>query len=568
MIHSFEIQSAYIIPILFLVIELLVFVAMINGLLWIRRKKKQIRDKETGVELYNHAICEGMGEAHFLVEKKEWKAVYFTQNFEEIVGLAPQRIRDDFESLRELMSAHEYKRFLQEYTGWTGEDPLAFDYQAPTYKNRWMRMMVLSGENEDFDFFIFRDVSQEKQYQNQLEEELVHAEEASRSKTTFLSRMSHEIRTPINGIIGMLSLAHSRVAAGSDVDGYLGKAENLSAHLISLVNDILDMSRIEAGKIELENKPFDIFALADKMRNMFQTTVEEKGVEFKIEVLDFDQQFFVGDEFRLSQVIVNFLSNAVKFTQKGEIKVTFRQMLRENDQADLMIRVHDTGIGMQPEFVQRIFQPFEQENRDIAKNYGGTGLGMAISDQIIQLMGGEIVIDSMPGRGSDFIVYLHLPVASKELLQNVETTELPQEYVDDYTFEGKSILLAEDNEINAEIAVEILEEAGAKVEIAENGRIAVEKFETNPPGYYDFILMDIQMPVLNGRDAARQIRQLDRSDAKEIMIFALSADAFVEDVRLSMEAGMDGHFAKPVEFSEVRKQIGQLVHMREGGRNA
>ena len=565
MVHSFEMQSAYIIPLLFLSIELVLLVILANGLLWIRRKKKRIQLQEDGLELYNQAICEGMGEAHFLVEREEWKAVYFTQNFEEVVGLAPQRIRDDFESLQELMPIREYKRFLQEYVNWTREESLEFDYQAPTYKNRWMRMMVLSGAEDNVDFFIFRDVSKEKQYQQRLEEELLHAEEASRSKTTFLSRMSHEIRTPINGIIGMLSLAHSKVAHGSVVDGYLEKAENLSAHLISLVNDILDMSRIEAGKIELENKPFDMFALADKLRNMFQATVEAKGVAFKIELLDFNDHFFVGDEFRLSQVLVNFLSNAVKFTQKGEIKVTFRQMMREKEEADLMIRVHDTGIGMQPDFVQRIFQPFEQENRDIAKNYGGTGLGMAISDQIIQLMGGEIVIDSMPGRGSDFIVYLHLPVADGEMVQNVVTDGAAQEYEDDYTFEGKSILMAEDNEINAEIAVEILEEYGAKVDVAENGQIAVEKFAANPPGYYDFILMDIQMPVLDGRSAARQIRQLDREDAKEILIFALSADAFVEDVRLSTEAGMDGHFAKPVEFGEVRRRIGQIVHMREGG---
>lgn len=568
MLNLVQIQSTYMIPLLFLMPELLLLVILAHGLLWIRIRKKRIRMREEGLRLYNKAICEGMGEAHFLVERKEWKAVYFTQNFEQVVGLAPQRIEDDFESLRELMSVKEYKRFIQEYANWNREKPLEFDYPAPIYKNCWMRMMILAGSEDDFDFFIFRDVSAEKQYQTKLEEQLIQAEEASQSKTTFLSRMSHEIRTPINGIIGMLSLAHGRVAKGTEVDGYLDKAEKLSGHLISLVNDILDMSRIEAGKIELENKPFDMFAFADKLRNMFQATIEEKGVEFHMELLDFDQPFFVGDEFRLSQVIANFLSNAVKFTEQGEIRVTFRQMLRENDIADLMIRVHDTGIGMQPDFVQRIFQPFEQESVETAKKYGGTGLGMAISDQIIQLMGGEIVIDSMPGRGSDFIVYLHLPVASKASLQDMDTTDVSQDYVDNYTYEGKSILLAEDNEINAEIAVEILEEFGAKVEVAENGQIAVDKFAANPPGYYDFILMDIQMPVLNGRDAARKIRQLDREDAKEILIFALSADAFVEDTRLSLEAGMNGHFAKPVEFDEVRRQIGQIVHMREGGGNA
>lgn len=561
--HSFEIQFINLIPVVILTAELIAVIVLLNLFLLLLRKKKQFTRQQQGIRLYNAAVGNGMGEAHILLNRTILEPVYVTENFEEITGLSRNRIEEDIEVLAEMMDAKSYKKFWNDYRNWNREENLTFDYPVKAIKNKWMRITVITcADMEEYDFLILQDISQEKQFVHNLQNQLERAEEESQSKTTFLSRMSHEIRTPINGIIGMLSLSRKQVAPNSIVNDYLEKAENLSQHLVALVNDILDMSRIEAGKIELENKTFDIRALADNLSGMFQENIEAKGVNFYVEFLDFENYYLVGDEFRLSQVIVNFLSNAMKFTSKGEIRVTFRQLLEENGIADILIRVHDTGIGMNPEFISRIFRPFEQENPEIAKNYGGTGLGMAISDQIVRLMGGEIVVESMPGSGSDFTVYLHLPVSGENQMEPKDTDNIP-EYEDTYTFEGKRILMAEDNEINAEVAQEILSDAGATVEIAENGQIAVEKFANNEPGYYDFILMDIQMPVLNGREAARQIRQLPRKDAQEILIFALSADAFLEDERLSLEAQMDGHFAKPVDYEYVRKTIGQLVSRRQ-----
>ena len=230
----------------------------------------------------------------------------------------------------------------------------------------------------------------------------------AQAKSDFLAHMSHEIRTPMNGIIGMLTLAHGQLK-GHSAENYIIKAEQLSKYLLSVINDILDMSRIEAGKIELENKPFELEALAEKLRNMFQKNVEAKGIAFSVEMRDVDVKYVVGDELRISQILVNFLSNAQKFTAKGEIRVTFRQLQKEEGNVSLMFRVHDTGKGMDAKFISRIFKPFEQESKDITKQYGGSGLGMAITDQLVHLMGGEIVIDSMVGKGSDFSVYLTLP---------------------------------------------------------------------------------------------------------------------------------------------------------------
>lgn len=557
--HTFQIHSNQVFPILFLIADLVFLLVLLHVFLLLRRRKKYMDKKNQGAAMYDRAVCKGMAEAHVLLERHANRPMYFTENFEEVVGLPVAQMEGDFHLPDTIMTTQAHKEFVRAYDAWQRQENLEYDFRMVQKPDQWMRIIVVAVDDAS-DYFIFRDVTHEKQMQQGLKNQLAAAQEESQSKTSFLSRMSHEIRTPINGIIGMLALSHKQVEPGSTVDTYLGKAENLSAHLISLVNDILDMSRIEAGRIELENKPFDIRAFMTKIENMFQETIQEKGVNFVVELLDFDNYYLVGDEFRLSQVIVNFLSNAVKFTSKGEIRVTCRQMLKERDVVDLMIRVHDTGIGMNPEFVNRIFRPFEQENAEISKKYGGTGLGMAISDQIIRLMGGEIVVDSMPNRGSDFIVYLHLPAAD-----SLEQAPVEEEtgYVDDYTYSGKRILLAEDNEINAEIAVEILKEYGAEVEVAENGQRAVEMFASHPQEYYDFILMDIQMPVLNGRDATRQIRQMNRDDAQDILIFALSADAFLEDERKSAEAGMNGHFAKPVDYEYVRKQIGMVVRRRQ-----
>ena len=321
------------------------------------------------------------------------------------------------------------------------------------------------------------------------------------------------------------------------------------------------MSRIEAGKVELENKPFSLRAMGDELKQMFAQTLANRGIRYEVNFEDVTVDALMGDALRLKQVIINFLSNAVKFTKQGEVIVTIRQMMLHHDTADLMIRVHDTGIGMAPEFISRIFNPFEQGNVDISHQYGGTGLGMAITDQIVKLMKGEIVVESRPGKGSDFTVFVSLPLA--ESLPEPVVQE-PQAEGDGSGIRDRRILLAEDNETNAMIAQEVLEEMGGTVEIAENGRIALEKFRDHQPGYYDYILMDVQMPEMDGRTAAREIRKLSRPDAKTIPIFALSADAFVEDERLSLESGMNGHFAKPVDFAALERSVGAFLKIRGG----
>lgn len=540
---------------LLLIVELFAGVCLLIGFFQLKIKKQ---NEAAGVFKGGSGSfgVPGNGDPVMILRCKDLYPVYITESFEQQLDVTGDDIKTDIGIFLDKVGSGKDWKLWKKYRSWDGKQPFTSDFYLERMKS-WYRLEITRSKDGLYDTFQFRDITEDKKELEAAKEQLKIAESVSQSKTEFLSSMSHEIRTPMNGIIGMLTLAHGQLR-GHSAENYIIKAEQLSKYLLSVINDILDMSRIEAGKIELESKPFELAALAEKLRNMFQKNVEAKGVAFYVEMKDVDVKYIVGDELRISQILVNFLSNAQKFTEKGEIRVTFRQLQKENGKVSLMFRVHDTGKGMDAKFISRILKPFEQESQDITKQYGGSGLGMSITDRLVHLMGGEIVIDSMLGKGSDFSVYLTLPIAEVSEIE----TEQEDETGTDFTFNGCHILMAEDNEINAEIAVSILENEGAKVDVAVNGKDAVEKYAASAPGTYNFILMDIQMPVMNGRDAAKQIRSMDRKDAGEIPIFALSADAFVEDQRLSAMSGMNGHFTKPIDFEEMRVQIGKILKGR------
>lgn len=523
--------------------EILLAVYLIGKFLW-----GKVQHKPSG---------KGRGaEAIFL---QEWK-----RQSEEVCILLRRRDRMPVYTVGNLLAGlddeTERKQRWKTYLDWDGAKPLVAE--AAMQNGRWVRFTAHRSRNDNYDLIFGRDITREHQRLEDDKTKLMQVEEASQSKTTFLSRMSHEIRTPMNGIIGMLALAEGKMQKQDPAMQYLDKANELSAHLLSLINDILDMSRIEAGKVELENKPFSLRAMGDKLYDMFAKTLDARGIRYAVNFEGVTVDWLLGDELRLSQIMINFLSNAVKFTEQGEIVVTIRQMMLREGNVDLLLRVHDTGQGMDPNFVYRLFRPFEQESIETGKKYGGTGLGMAITDQLVHLMGGQIVVESLPGKGSDFTVYLTLPQAEADEQASVTGQAEDQNQYED-AFQDCRILMAEDNDINAMIAVELLEDMGAKVDVAPNGQLALEAFQAKPEHYYDFILMDVQMPVLDGRAATRALRALDRSDATEIPIFALSADAFIEDERLSMESGMNGHYSKPVDFIALRRNVGAYLRRKE-----
>lgn len=542
-------------------VEILLAVYLIGKLLWGKVQHKPSGKGRGAEAIFLQEWKRQSEEVCILLRRRDRMPVYTAGNLREVLGVTLTRLREDAASLLAgLDDETERKQRWKTYLDWDGAKPLVAE--AAMQNGRWVRFIAHRSRNDNYDLIFGRDITREHQRLEDDKTKLMQVEEASQSKTTFLSRMSHEIRTPMNGIIGMLALAEGKMQKQDPAMQYLDKANELSAHLLSLINDILDMSRIEAGKVELENKPFSLRAMGDKLYDMFAKTLDARGIRYAVNFEGVTVDWLLGDELRLSQIMINFLSNAVKFTEQGEIVVTIRQMMLREGNVDLLLRVHDTGQGMDPNFVYRIFRPFEQESIETGKKYGGTGLGMAITDQLVHLMGGQILVESLPGKGSDFTVYITLPQAEADEQASVTGRAEDQNQYED-AFQDCRILMAEDNDINAMIAVELLEGMGAKVDVAQNGQLALEAFQAKPEHYYDFILMDVQMPVLDGRAATRALRALDRSDATEIPIFALSADAFIEDERLSMESGMNGHYSKPIDFIALRRNVGAYLRRKE-----
>ncbi|MBR1828853.1 MAG: amino acid permease, partial [Atopobiaceae bacterium] len=386
----------------------------------------------------------------------------------------------------------------------------------------------------------------------------IRAMEGSLAKSQFLFNMSHDIRTPMNAIIGYTNLALQEPAS-QEVHDYLGKIDTSSRHLLALINDILEMSRIESGKLELEYVPTDLIKLFEGIRDLFSEQMRQKGIAFSVFTSQVHNPFVWCDGKNLNRVLLNVISNAYKFTpEDGTVSVGMWEIASgEGGYETYEIRVQDSGIGMSKEFAEKMFIAFERERTSTVSGVEGTGLGLAITKSIIDLMGGTIDVATSPGSGTEMIMRLKMRLATESEVRAVEKGK--EEHVASTDFSGKRVLLVEDQPINMEIAQMILTRMGFEVETAENGQVAVDAVKNSGVGHFDAILMDIQMPVMDGYAATKAIRSLDDKRLATIPIVAMTANAFKEDEEASARVGMQGHIAKPIDVAVMTQTLADVL---------
>ena len=658
----------------------------------IQKGRTNLRKKDTEI-LYRDELFQKLSmnvdDVFLMLDAKTYQADYVSQNVEKLLGITVEQIRKDICILGKLHpeeSEDSEKNYLKEIQVYEQREWNFECVHQKTGEKRWFYIVAMGSEvnGEKKYILVMSDRTSEWKMNQALSEAVRAAETANRAKSTFLSNMSHDIRTPMNAIIGFTTLAVSNIDDRKKVRDYLGKILSSSNHLLSLINDILDMSRIESGKIHLEETEVSLSDVLHDQKTIISGQIHAKQLELYMDAMDVTNEDVYCDKTRMNQVLLNLLSNAVKFTPAGgTVSVRIRQYPGTVKGSELYeIRVKDNGIGMSQEFVQKIFSPFERERTSTVSRTQGTGLGMAITKNIVNMMGGTIEVQTEQGKGTEFIVRLPLRIQSehqriekiaeleglkalvvdddfntcdsvtkmlvrvgmrsewtlsgKEAVlrarQSIELGDAFHAYIIDWRlpdmngievtrqirslgddtpiiiltaydwtdievearaagvtafcakpmfmsdiretlmtaigqsqaepedsvlpaagtdFRGKCILIVEDNELNSEIALEILNEYGFLVDTAENGAEAVEKVKNSKPGNYDLVLMDVQMPVMNGYEATRQIRALDDPDLAGITILAMTANAFDEDRKEALECGMDGFLSKPIVIEEL-----------------
>ncbi|VYU44384.1 response regulator [Clostridium tertium] len=532
---------------------------------------KRSRHDVLSREVLFNMLTENIDDVYLMYNIEDNKIEFVSSNFEKKFGITIEKVLADTNVLRRYISNEDLDN-LKELcnTNQRKVKEREIEIKNPeTLESRWLHIRIYPViQDEELTRYVINltDITEILNSQRDLKDALNLAQSANNAKRNFLSRMSHEIRTPINAIIGMTDIANSNIDDKNRIVDCLNKIEISSKFLLGIINDILDMSKIESGKMSITSEKFTLNSFTSNIESIINPQAKLKDIKFNIIFSEIKYNNIIGDQLRVNQILINILSNALKFTPRGgEITLTIKVIQRKGK---LRIRfiIKDTGIGMDEEELERIFRPFEQANMDTSIKHGGTGLGLSITKNLVELMNGSINVSSIKGEGSQFTVEIPFEVDESNIDDNSYIEIKSDRFrVEDqnkevnYDFSGKRFLIVEDNELNLEIASEILKYKGANIETAENGQIAFEKFDNSSPGYYDAILMDVRMPVLNGYEATKKIRRSGHLDSKIIPIIAMTANAFNEDVSKALEYGMDDHIAKPIDKEILYSTLDKFV---------
>ena len=549
---------------MFVVSVIMVGVMIVVVAMIVIQNRQKLKEKDHALVIRDalfSKLSENIDDVFMMVDAYTMKVDYVSQNVEKLIGISETALYEDVHNLESIIYGEDVISVLHEIYSIEQGTQKEWDREYVHQKTgeiRWFHTVVLCTEIDHEKKYIMdlSDRTKDRMINLKLEEAVVAAQSANQAKTSFLNNMSHDIRTPMNAIIGFTNIAMKQVQ-NEEVRNCLNKISSSSEHLLTLINDVLDISRIESGKVKFTPVPVDIRTISDTVCSIMQGFLTNRSIHFETRFDTPQWPYVMADDVRIREVLVNILGNAVKFTEDGGT-ITFEISYRnENEEGPIYVtyRISDTGVGMSEEFLTHIFDEFSQEANNARTQYRGTGLGMAITKRYVDLMGGTIHVESKKGVGSTFTVELPFEKTDADSVHPAIAD------VNAVSLEGIRVLLAEDNDLNTEIARLQLEERGIQVTRAVDGQDAVDQFASNPPGTFDLILMDVMMPNKNGYEATKDIRCMDREDAKTIPIIAMTANAFAEDVQASFDAGMDGHIAKPIDMKEVTTAIQRCVHI-------
>ena len=553
-------------PVMIITLALYVFgcLSLIILMQYIKRSKMKRKEKE--YHLINVIASIYSANLALYPEENIWKPIVMSKRLEKVIGHITQadRMLDAFnrervapayqEAFGEFLKLKDLEERLgdRRFIGYTFEDVEGLWYQALLIPQKYEQ-----DNHKQIVMLVIRDVSEQKRKEMTYQEELrVTAEEAERAnavKTDFLRRMSHDIRTPINGIRGLVNVGKNHIHDVDKIEECLDEIMRSSDMLVDLVNNVLNMSKLESGGIQLTEEAFDLQEMLDDVKRFVNVQAERKQISLQIDAAEVEHYHLIGSPLHIRQIFQNIIENAVKFNMdSGSINVVCRELASDENTAELEMVCEVTGIGMSEEFQKHVFEAFVQEDTSARTTYSGIGLGLAITKKLVNCMNGEISFESKQGIGTVFTV--KLPVQIDRAYYQLAEKKDPLQVM-----KGLQILLVEDNELNMEITEYIMTEQGAVVTEAWNGKEAVDIYESCESGTFDVILMDIMMPVMNGLEAARCIRESEKEDAQIIPIIAISANAFNDDIAQSLAAGMNMHLAKPLEFQKVIEAIAALV---------